>query len=173
MPVVFSPNRNTAECQISSQVDQEKCLCWDLCTSAGRWAGHALGGLLSSLLSGWSQESRCGLPAPLYHCLASVGGCMVMALHGTSCIFSSPSFEGKAVLEAVSREKWEPLLLRSSSGPRGSASSLAPPARTLLVLFLPTMGEADLLLHSIAQAFRELKSAFSAVLGSVSPFSQN
>lgn len=30
---------------------------------------------------------------------------MVMALHGTSCIFSSPSFEGKAALEAVSREK--------------------------------------------------------------------
>ncbi|XP_023794438.1 acyl-CoA synthetase family member 2, mitochondrial isoform X2 [Cyanistes caeruleus] len=51
------------------------------------------------------QESRCGLPAPLYHCLASVGGCMVMALHGTSCIFPSPSFEGKAALEAVSREK--------------------------------------------------------------------
>ncbi|XP_016158311.1 PREDICTED: acyl-CoA synthetase family member 2, mitochondrial [Ficedula albicollis] len=56
------------------------------------------------------QESRCGLPAPLYHCLASVGGCMVMALHGTSCIFSSPSFEGKAALEAVSREKCSFLL---------------------------------------------------------------
>ncbi|NWW30226.1 ACSF2 synthetase, partial [Panurus biarmicus] len=55
-------------------------------------------------------ESRCGLPAPLYHCLASVGGCMVMALHGTSCIFSSPSFEGKAALEAVSREKCSFLL---------------------------------------------------------------
>uniref|UniRef100_A0A8C0BZ24 Medium-chain acyl-CoA ligase ACSF2, mitochondrial n=1 Tax=Buteo japonicus TaxID=224669 RepID=A0A8C0BZ24_9AVES len=51
------------------------------------------------------QDCRVGLPAPLYHCLASVGGCMVMALHGSSCIFSSPSFEGKAVLEAVSREK--------------------------------------------------------------------
>uniref|UniRef100_A0A8C3UJU1 Medium-chain acyl-CoA ligase ACSF2, mitochondrial n=1 Tax=Catharus ustulatus TaxID=91951 RepID=A0A8C3UJU1_CATUS len=56
------------------------------------------------------QETRCGLPAPLYHCLASVGGCMVMALHGTSCIFSSPSFEGKAALEAVSREKCSLLL---------------------------------------------------------------
>ncbi|KAL9833706.1 medium-chain acyl-CoA ligase ACSF2, mitochondrial isoform 2-T2 [Geothlypis trichas] len=56
------------------------------------------------------QESRCALPAPLYHCLASVGGCMVMALHGTSCVFSSPSFEGKAVLEAVSREKCSFLL---------------------------------------------------------------
>ncbi|NWV02570.1 ACSF2 synthetase, partial [Ptilonorhynchus violaceus] len=51
------------------------------------------------------QENRFGIPAPLYHCLASVGGCMVMALRGTSCIFSSPSFEGKAALEAVAREK--------------------------------------------------------------------
>ncbi|KAM9639088.1 medium-chain acyl-CoA ligase ACSF2, mitochondrial isoform 1-T1 [Morphnus guianensis] len=51
------------------------------------------------------QDCRVGLPVPLYHCLASVGGCMVMALHGSSCIFSSPSFEGKAILEAVSREK--------------------------------------------------------------------
>ncbi|KAM6403340.1 medium-chain acyl-CoA ligase ACSF2, mitochondrial [Rhynochetos jubatus] len=51
------------------------------------------------------QDYRVCLPAPLYHCLASVGGCMVMALHGSSCIFSSPSFEGKAALEAASREK--------------------------------------------------------------------
>ncbi|NWW53730.1 ACSF2 synthetase, partial [Pedionomus torquatus] len=50
-------------------------------------------------------DYRVGVPAPLYHCLASVGGCMVMALHGSSCIFSSPSFEGKAALEAVSQEK--------------------------------------------------------------------
>ncbi|NXP55100.1 ACSF2 synthetase, partial [Heliornis fulica] len=51
------------------------------------------------------QDYRVALPTPLYHCLASVGGCMVMALHGSSCIFSSPSFEGKAALEAVSRER--------------------------------------------------------------------
>ncbi|KAM4674248.1 medium-chain acyl-CoA ligase ACSF2, mitochondrial [Amazona ochrocephala] len=51
------------------------------------------------------QEYRVALPTPLYHCLSLVGGCMVMALHGSSCIFSSPSFEGKAALEAVSREK--------------------------------------------------------------------
>ncbi|NWI86381.1 ACSF2 synthetase, partial [Pitta sordida] len=53
---------------------------------------------------------RFGLPAPLYHCLASVGGCMVMAVHGICCIFSSPSFEGKAMLEATSREKCSHLL---------------------------------------------------------------
>ncbi|NXR11926.1 ACSF2 synthetase, partial [Semnornis frantzii] len=50
-------------------------------------------------------DFRIAVPAPLYHCLASVGGCMVMALHGSSCVFSSPSFEGKAALEAVAREK--------------------------------------------------------------------
>ncbi|XP_072737769.1 medium-chain acyl-CoA ligase ACSF2, mitochondrial [Ciconia boyciana] len=56
------------------------------------------------------QDYRVGLPAPLYHCLTSVGGCMVMALHGSSCIFSSPSFEGKAALKAVSQEKCSFLL---------------------------------------------------------------
>lgn len=49
----------------------------------------------------------------------------------------------------------------------GSAPSLAPPARTLLVLSLPTVGEADLLQHTVAQALQETKSSFSAVLGSV------
>ncbi|XP_030361997.1 medium-chain acyl-CoA ligase ACSF2, mitochondrial isoform X2 [Strigops habroptila] len=53
----------------------------------------------------FTSDYRVALPSPLYHCLSSVGGCMVMALHGSSCIFSSPSFEGKAALEAVSREK--------------------------------------------------------------------
>ncbi|XP_021270579.1 acyl-CoA synthetase family member 2, mitochondrial isoform X1 [Numida meleagris] len=56
------------------------------------------------------QDYRICIPAPLYHCLASVGGCMVTALHGSSCIFSAPSFEGKATLEAVSREKCSFLL---------------------------------------------------------------
>ncbi|NWV33948.1 ACSF2 synthetase, partial [Grantiella picta] len=55
--------------------------------------------------TGFGEERRCGMPAPLYHCVASVGGSMVMALHGTSCIFFSPSFEGKAALEGVVREK--------------------------------------------------------------------
>ncbi|NXG25079.1 ACSF2 synthetase, partial [Grallaria varia] len=55
-------------------------------------------------------DHRFGLLAPLYHCLASVGGSMVMALHGSCCIYSSPSFEGKAALEAVSQEKCSFLL---------------------------------------------------------------
>uniref|UniRef100_A0A8C3THE1 Medium-chain acyl-CoA ligase ACSF2, mitochondrial n=2 Tax=Chelydra serpentina TaxID=8475 RepID=A0A8C3THE1_CHESE len=51
------------------------------------------------------QECRTALPVPLYHCLGSVGGGMVMAVHGAPAIFSSLSFEGKSALEAVAREK--------------------------------------------------------------------
>ncbi|XP_074828302.1 medium-chain acyl-CoA ligase ACSF2, mitochondrial isoform X2 [Natator depressus] len=53
----------------------------------------------------FTSESRTALPVPLYHCLGSVGGAMVMAVHGAPAIFSSLSFEGKAVLEAVAQEK--------------------------------------------------------------------
>ncbi|XP_065271725.1 medium-chain acyl-CoA ligase ACSF2, mitochondrial [Emys orbicularis] len=56
------------------------------------------------------QESRVALPVPLYHCLGSVGGSMVMAVHGSSAIFSSLSFEGKAALETVAQEKCSLLL---------------------------------------------------------------
>ncbi|NWU91504.1 ACSF2 synthetase, partial [Upupa epops] len=61
--------------------------------------------LLGLRLGVTEQGCRCVLPAPLYHSLALVGGCMLMALHGSSCIFSSPSFNGKAALEAVAQEK--------------------------------------------------------------------
>uniref|UniRef100_A0A8C5TSL1 Medium-chain acyl-CoA ligase ACSF2, mitochondrial n=1 Tax=Malurus cyaneus samueli TaxID=2593467 RepID=A0A8C5TSL1_9PASS len=61
--------------------------------------------LIGLRLSLTGEENRWAVPAPLYHCLASVGGCMTMARYGTSCIFPSPGFEGKAVLEAVAREK--------------------------------------------------------------------
>ncbi|XP_039357857.1 medium-chain acyl-CoA ligase ACSF2, mitochondrial isoform X2 [Mauremys reevesii] len=53
----------------------------------------------------FTSESRTALPVPLYHCLGSVGGSMVMAVHGAPAIFSSLSFEGKAALEAVAQEK--------------------------------------------------------------------
>ncbi|XP_067403582.1 medium-chain acyl-CoA ligase ACSF2, mitochondrial [Emydura macquarii macquarii] len=51
------------------------------------------------------QEIRCAIPVPLYHCLGSVGGCMVMAAHGCTIVFSSLSFEAKAALETVAQEK--------------------------------------------------------------------
>nr|XP_060620750.1 medium-chain acyl-CoA ligase ACSF2, mitochondrial isoform X1 [Anolis sagrei ordinatus] len=50
-------------------------------------------------------ESRCCLPVPLYHCLGSVGGCMVMAIHGVSLVFPSLSFNAKATLKALDQEK--------------------------------------------------------------------
>ncbi|KAM8797026.1 medium-chain acyl-CoA ligase ACSF2, mitochondrial [Eudromia elegans] len=61
--------------------------------------------LIGTRLGISEQDYRIGVPVPLYHCLGSVAGCMVMVLHGSSIIFPSPSFEGKAALEAVSREK--------------------------------------------------------------------
>ncbi|XP_063149296.1 medium-chain acyl-CoA ligase ACSF2, mitochondrial [Candoia aspera] len=51
------------------------------------------------------EESRCCLPVPLYHCLGSVGGCMVMAIHGTSLVFPCLSFDSKATLKALDHEK--------------------------------------------------------------------
>lgn len=50
-------------------------------------------------------EMRIILPVPLYHCLGSVGGTMVSVLHGVPIILSSPVFNGKQVLEAISRER--------------------------------------------------------------------
>ncbi|KAH0629449.1 hypothetical protein JD844_011520, partial [Phrynosoma platyrhinos] len=51
------------------------------------------------------QGARCCLPVPLYHCLGSVAGCIVMAIHGVSLIFPSLSFNAKATLQALDHEK--------------------------------------------------------------------
>lgn len=45
------------------------------------------------------------LPSPLYHCLGSVGGTMVSVMYGTTLILSSPTFNGKKALEAISKER--------------------------------------------------------------------
>ena len=52
------------------------------------------------------DKSRVVLPNPLYHCLGSVGGTMVSLMHGVTLILSSPVFDGKKALEAISRERW-------------------------------------------------------------------
>lgn len=52
------------------------------------------------------EEKRLVLPSPLYHCLGSVGGTMVSMMHGATLLLSSPSFDGKKALEAISSEKW-------------------------------------------------------------------
>ncbi|XP_015266223.1 PREDICTED: acyl-CoA synthetase family member 2, mitochondrial [Gekko japonicus] len=51
------------------------------------------------------MQARCCLPVPLYHCLGSVAGCMVMAIHGVCLVFPSLSFEAKASLKALEQEK--------------------------------------------------------------------
>ncbi|XP_069338498.1 medium-chain acyl-CoA ligase ACSF2, mitochondrial isoform X2 [Eulemur rufifrons] len=52
-----------------------------------------------------AEELRVILPSPLYHCLGSVGGTMTCILHGATLILSSPIFNGKKALEAISRER--------------------------------------------------------------------
>ncbi|XP_060108451.1 medium-chain acyl-CoA ligase ACSF2, mitochondrial [Heteronotia binoei] len=61
--------------------------------------------LIGKRLGADNMEARCCLPVPLYHCLGSVAGCMVMAIHGTSLVFPSLSFEAKAALKALEQEK--------------------------------------------------------------------
>ncbi|XP_057357336.1 medium-chain acyl-CoA ligase ACSF2, mitochondrial isoform X2 [Manis pentadactyla] len=51
------------------------------------------------------ESSRVVLPSPLYHCLGSVGGTMVSMMYGITLILSSPIFDGKKALEAISQER--------------------------------------------------------------------
>ncbi|XP_060059686.1 medium-chain acyl-CoA ligase ACSF2, mitochondrial isoform X2 [Erinaceus europaeus] len=51
------------------------------------------------------EQLRAVLPSPLYHCLGSVGGTLVNLMHGATLILSSPSFDGKKALEAISKER--------------------------------------------------------------------
>ncbi|XP_016300580.1 acyl-CoA synthetase family member 2, mitochondrial-like [Sinocyclocheilus anshuiensis] len=52
-----------------------------------------------------SKNVRICLPVPLYHCFGSVGGGMVMAVHGTTVIFPSTGYDGHANLVAIEKEK--------------------------------------------------------------------
>ncbi|XP_004608725.2 medium-chain acyl-CoA ligase ACSF2, mitochondrial [Sorex araneus] len=51
------------------------------------------------------EQLRAVLPSPLYHCLGSVGGTMVSLMYGVTLILSSPTFDGKKALEAISKER--------------------------------------------------------------------
>ncbi|XP_066470819.1 medium-chain acyl-CoA ligase ACSF2, mitochondrial [Tiliqua scincoides] len=61
--------------------------------------------LVGKRLGVHNREACCCVPVPLYHCLGSVAGCVVMAIHGNSLVFPSLSFEAKAALKAVAHEK--------------------------------------------------------------------
>ncbi|XP_066443928.1 medium-chain acyl-CoA ligase ACSF2, mitochondrial [Eleutherodactylus coqui] len=53
----------------------------------------------------WKKGVRVALPVPLYHCMGSVLGSLVMAVYGPTAVFPSPSFEPRALLQAVSQER--------------------------------------------------------------------
>ncbi|XP_056325124.1 medium-chain acyl-CoA ligase ACSF2, mitochondrial [Danio aesculapii] len=53
----------------------------------------------------WRKNVRICLPVPLYHCFGSVGGGVIMALYGTTVIFPSTGYDGRANLQAIEKEK--------------------------------------------------------------------
>lgn len=54
---------------------------------------------------GWRNNIRVCVPVPMYHCFGSVGGGMVMAVHGVTLVFPSTGYDGRANLEAIQNEK--------------------------------------------------------------------
>uniref|UniRef100_A0A672KQZ6 Medium-chain acyl-CoA ligase ACSF2, mitochondrial n=1 Tax=Sinocyclocheilus grahami TaxID=75366 RepID=A0A672KQZ6_SINGR len=52
----------------------------------------------------WKNVRIC-LPVPMYHCFGSVGGGMVMAVHGITLVFPSTGYDGHANLVAIEKEK--------------------------------------------------------------------
>ncbi|XP_051958703.1 medium-chain acyl-CoA ligase ACSF2, mitochondrial-like [Xyrauchen texanus] len=54
---------------------------------------------------GWRKNVRLCLPVPMYHCFGSVGGGMVMALHGVTLVYPSTAYDVHANLVAMQKEK--------------------------------------------------------------------
>uniref|UniRef100_A0A8B9RIQ9 Medium-chain acyl-CoA ligase ACSF2, mitochondrial n=1 Tax=Astyanax mexicanus TaxID=7994 RepID=A0A8B9RIQ9_ASTMX len=53
----------------------------------------------------WRKNVRVCVPVPFYHCFGSVGGGIVMGLHGITMVFPSTGYDGRANLEAMQNEK--------------------------------------------------------------------
>ncbi|XP_069608498.1 medium-chain acyl-CoA ligase ACSF2, mitochondrial [Ranitomeya imitator] len=53
----------------------------------------------------WRKGDRVALPVPMFHCMGSVLGSLVMAVYGLTIVFPSPSFDARALLQAISQEK--------------------------------------------------------------------
>ncbi|XP_041829387.1 medium-chain acyl-CoA ligase ACSF2, mitochondrial [Melanotaenia boesemani] len=53
----------------------------------------------------WRPHTRVCVPVPLYHCFGSVGGGIVMAVHGVTLVFPSAGYSGKANLAAMESER--------------------------------------------------------------------
>uniref|UniRef100_A0A8C7X915 Medium-chain acyl-CoA ligase ACSF2, mitochondrial n=1 Tax=Oryzias sinensis TaxID=183150 RepID=A0A8C7X915_9TELE len=54
---------------------------------------------------GKRPHTRVCVPVPLYHCFGSVGAGIVMAVHGTTIVFPSAGYDGKANIAAVESER--------------------------------------------------------------------
>ncbi|XP_063315132.1 medium-chain acyl-CoA ligase ACSF2, mitochondrial [Pelobates fuscus] len=53
----------------------------------------------------WNENFRVALPVPLYHCMGSVLGSLIMAIYGCTLVLPSPSYDARKLLEAVYKEK--------------------------------------------------------------------
>ncbi|PIO26639.1 Acyl-CoA synthetase family member 2, mitochondrial [Aquarana catesbeiana] len=53
----------------------------------------------------FTSDCRIAIPVPLYHCIGSVLGSLTAVMYGPTMVLTSPSFQSRAVLEAVSKEK--------------------------------------------------------------------
>ncbi|XP_056285218.1 medium-chain acyl-CoA ligase ACSF2, mitochondrial [Pseudoliparis swirei] len=53
----------------------------------------------------WNPFNRICVPLPLFHCFASVGGSLCMAVHGVTVVFPSAGYDGKANLVAMESER--------------------------------------------------------------------
>ncbi|MEU5093551.1 AMP-binding protein [Streptomyces sp. NPDC020996] len=62
----------------------------------GFWVGRTIG---------YSEQDRVCLPVPFYHCFGMVMGNLAATSHGACMVIPAPSFDPKATLEAVQRER--------------------------------------------------------------------
>lgn len=53
----------------------------------------------------WRPHVKICLPVPLYHCFGSVGGGLVMAMHGATLVFPSSGYNSQANLAAMQAER--------------------------------------------------------------------
>lgn len=50
---------------------------------------------------------RICVPVPLYHCFGSVGGGIIMAVHGATVVYPSAGYNGAANLAAMDSERYQ------------------------------------------------------------------
>ncbi|MFJ1655772.1 AMP-binding protein [Streptomyces sp. NPDC088337] len=62
----------------------------------GYWVGRTVG---------YTEQDRICIPVPYYHCFGMVMGNLAATSHGACMVIPAPSFEPKATLEAVQRER--------------------------------------------------------------------